>query len=156
MRILRAVFLTHLHSDHVIDYPNILLYGWHPGIELATSPLRVLGPGRRGEMEPMFTPPGRQAVEPQVMNPGNPTPGTADMTGYLYQAFAIDINDRMRDNGRKDIRTLVNVEDIKLPEIAGFKSPNETPEPEMQPRSGSRVGNACLSCPDLAGVCISL
>ena len=53
MKALRAVFLTHLHSDHVVDYPNILLYGWFSGIELATSPLRVFGPGRRGEMEPM-------------------------------------------------------------------------------------------------------
>jgi ribonuclease BN (tRNA processing enzyme) len=82
----------------------------------------------------MFNPPGRQAVEPPIMNPSNPTPGTADMTEYLlYQAFATDINDRMRDNGKKDIRTLIKVEDIKLPEIAGFKSPNETPEPKMEP-----------------------
>jgi ribonuclease BN (tRNA processing enzyme) len=123
MKTLRGVFLTHLHSDHVIDYPNILLYGWFAGIELGASPLRVFGPGRRGEMEPVFTPPGRQAVEPQMMNPSNPTPGTVDMTEYLYQAFATDINDRMRDNGKKDLRTLVKVEDIKLPEIAGFKSP---------------------------------
>ena len=133
MKTLRGVFLTHLHSDHVIDYPNILLYGWFAGIELAATPLRVFGPGRRGEMEAVFTPSGRQAVEPQVMNPSNPTPGTVDMTEYLYQAFATDINDRMRDNGKKDLRTLVKVEEIKLPEIAGFKSPNETPEPEMQP-----------------------
>jgi ribonuclease BN (tRNA processing enzyme) len=133
MKTLRAVFLTHLHSDHVVDYPNILVYGWNVGIEMAASTLRVFGPGRRGEMEPMFAPPGRQAVEPQVMNPSNPTPGTEDMTGYLYQAFATDINDRMRDNGKKDIRTLVKVEDIKLPEIVGFKSLNETPGPEMQP-----------------------
>jgi ribonuclease BN (tRNA processing enzyme) len=101
MKLLRAIFLTHLHSDHVIDYPNILLYGWFAGIESAASPLRVFGPGRRGEMEPVFTPPGRKAVEPPVINPSNPTPGTADMTEYLYQAFATDINDRMRDVGRK-------------------------------------------------------
>ena len=133
MKTLRGVFQTHLHSDHVIDYPNILLYGWFAGIELGASPLRVFGPGRRGEMEPVFTPPGRQAVEPQVMNPSNPTPGTVDMTEYLYQAFATDINDRMCDNGKKDLRTLLKVEDIKLPEIVRFKSPSETPEPEMQP-----------------------
>jgi ribonuclease BN (tRNA processing enzyme) len=133
MKTLRAVFLTHLHSDHVVDYPNILLYGWYSGIEVAASSMRVFGPGRRGEMEPVFAPPGQQAREPAVMNSSNPTPGTEDMTGYLYQAFATDINDRMRDNGKKDLRTLVKVEDIKLPEIAGFKSPNETPEPEMEP-----------------------
>jgi ribonuclease BN (tRNA processing enzyme) len=133
MKALRAVFLTHLHSDHVIDYANILLYGWYAGIELAPSPLRVFGPGRRGEMEPMFTPPGGQAREPEVMNSSNPTPGTEDMTGYLYQAFATDINDRMRDNGKKDMRKLVKVEDIKLPQIGGFKSPNATPQPDMEP-----------------------
>jgi hypothetical protein len=45
MKTLRAVFLTHLHSDHVIDYPNILLYGWFAGIESAASSLRCSGPG---------------------------------------------------------------------------------------------------------------
>jgi ribonuclease BN (tRNA processing enzyme) len=133
MKTLRAVFLTHLHSDHIVDYPNILLYGWFAGIQAAAAPLRVFGPGRRGEMEPVFRPPGRQATEPPVINPGNPTPGTEDMTGYLYQAFATDINDRMRDNANKDLRALVTVEDIKLPQVAGFKSPNDTPAPEMEP-----------------------
>jgi hypothetical protein len=61
MKTLRAGFLTHLHSDHVVDYPDILLCGWYSGIELAASSMRVLGPGRRGEMEPVFTPPGQQA-----------------------------------------------------------------------------------------------
>ena len=133
MKTLRAVFLTHLHSDHVVDYPNILLYGWFSGIAAAAAPVRVFGPGRRGEMEPVFRLPGRQEAEPPVMNPRNPTPGTEDMTGYLYQAFATDINDRMRDNGNKDLRALVTVEDIKLPQIAGFTSPNETPTPDMEP-----------------------
>jgi ribonuclease BN (tRNA processing enzyme) len=38
MKTLLAVFLTHLHSDHVVDYPNILLYGCYEGIEAAASP----------------------------------------------------------------------------------------------------------------------
>src|SRR5215469_2994493 len=133
MKTLRAVFLTHLHSDHVVDYPHILLYGWFAGIAAAAAPVRVFAPGRRGEMEPVFRLPGRQEVEPPVMNPSNPTPGTEDMTGYLYQAFATDINDRMRDYGNKDLRELVTVEDIKLPQIAGFTSPNDMPAPDMEP-----------------------
>jgi hypothetical protein len=44
----RALFLTHLHSDHVVDYPNLLLYGWLSGLDRAASPLKVFGPGRRG------------------------------------------------------------------------------------------------------------
>jgi len=43
----RALFLTHLHSDHVVDYPNLLLYGWLSGPLLQRGPeilvfLRVL------------------------------------------------------------------------------------------------------------------
>jgi ribonuclease BN (tRNA processing enzyme) len=144
MKTLRGVFLTHLHSDHVIDYPNILLYGWFAGIELGASPLRVFGPGRRGEMEPVFTPPGRQAVEPQVMNPSNPTPGTVDMTEYLYQAFATDINDRMRDNGKKDLRTLVKSKTsscLKLPGSSHRMKPRS--RRCSRSRSTRTTGSAC-------------
>ena len=91
---LRALFLTHLHSDHTVDYPNLLLYGLYSGLDDAPASLKVMGPGRRGEMEPVFTASGRQPREPEIINPGNPTPGTVDMTAYLYQAYATDINDR--------------------------------------------------------------
>ena len=67
------------------------------------------------------------------MNPENPTPGTVEMTDYLYQAFATDENDRMRDNNRPDLRELVKVNDIQLPRIDGFKSPNSSPSPPMDP-----------------------
>ncbi|WP_456756760.1 MBL fold metallo-hydrolase [Bradyrhizobium sp. USDA 4011] len=32
---LRAVFLTHLHSDHTVDYPNLLLFGLFTGLDRA-------------------------------------------------------------------------------------------------------------------------
>jgi ribonuclease BN (tRNA processing enzyme) len=131
-RAVRGLFLTHLHSDHTVDYPNLLLYGWYSGLDGMAPPLKVFGPGRRGEMEPVFGAPGRQA-QPEVINPENPTPGTADMTSYLFQAYATDMNDRMRDTGKPDLRSLVHVQDIEIPQVAAFKSPNETPEPEMEP-----------------------
>jgi len=84
-------------------------------------------------METVFALPGRPTTEPAVINPSNPTPGTEDMTGYLYQAFATDLNDRMRDNGKPDIRSLVQAHDIRLPAIPGFGSPNQTPQPAMEP-----------------------
>src|SRR3954471_12709342 len=55
---LRAVFLTHLHSDHTVDYPNLLLFGLFTGLDRAASPLKVFGPGRRGQMAPVFSLPG--------------------------------------------------------------------------------------------------
>src|SRR5215469_6124946 len=73
-------FLTHLHSDHVVDYPNLLLYGWLSGLDRAASALKIFGPGRRGEMEPIFALPANSKNMPKVVNPRNPTPGTRDMT----------------------------------------------------------------------------
>jgi ribonuclease BN (tRNA processing enzyme) len=127
---LQAIFLTHLHSDHTIDYFNLFLYGWYTGLTEVQQPVQVFGPGNRGQMEPLFNARGEA---PAVMNPENPTPGTVEMTGYLYQAFATDENDRMRDNNRPDLRELVKVNDIQLPRIDGFKSPNSSPSPPMDP-----------------------
>ena len=57
---------------------------------------------------------------------------------------------------------MIAVEDTKLPKFVGFKSPNETPEQEMQPFKiyeddpASGIGDACLPCSDLAGIRIPL
>jgi ribonuclease BN (tRNA processing enzyme) len=129
---LRALFFTHLHSDHVVDYNNLLLQGWTAGIG-RRQPLDVLGPGRRGELPPVFQVPGRPHAQPDVAFPDAPTPGTVQMTDGIFRAFATDLNDRIRDYLWPDLRTLVNVRDIALPPIAGFVSPNQTPAPAMEP-----------------------
>ena len=45
---LEAVFLTHLHADHIGDLPGMLLYGW--GVRAdddgPLAPIRVYGPSR--------------------------------------------------------------------------------------------------------------
>jgi len=38
---LKGVFITHLHSDHVLDYPSVLMNGWASGLK---QPVRVFGP----------------------------------------------------------------------------------------------------------------
>jgi ribonuclease BN (tRNA processing enzyme) len=129
---LRALFFTHLHSDHVVDYNNLLLQGWTAGVG-RRQPLEVLGPGPRGELPPVFQVPGRPRAEPEVVFPQAPTPGTVQMTDSIFRAFATDINDRIRDYLWPDIRGLVRVRDIPLPSIAGFVSPNQTPAPAMEP-----------------------
>jgi ribonuclease BN (tRNA processing enzyme) len=129
----RALFLTHLHSDHTVDYANLLLFGLFVGLDRRSTPFKVFGPGRRGQMAPVFSLPGSPTPTVPIINPDNPTPGTRDMTGYLYQAFAADLNDRIRDNGKPSLEAVVEAHDIELPPIAGFKSPNETPSPPMEP-----------------------
>ena len=121
----RALFLTHLHSDHSVDYANLLLFGLFVGLDRRSSPFKVFGPGRRGQMAPVFALPGAPPSAVPIINPENPTPGIKDMTGYLYQAFATDLNDRMRDNGKPNLEAVVEVHDIDIPPIVGFKSPNE-------------------------------
>ena len=80
METLRGIFLTHLHSDHTIDYFNLFLFGWYDGLTGVKQPVQVYGPGARGELEPIFNPPGQKAgPDPVLINPSNPTPGTVDM-----------------------------------------------------------------------------
>lgn len=53
---LTRVFLTHLHSDHIIALPELMLFGWTQG---RTTPLEVWGPaGTRamvGKLQEAFT-----------------------------------------------------------------------------------------------------
>ena len=134
---LRGMFVTHLHSDHVADYFNYFMLGWYNGITAAKvgRPVRVFGPGRRVDetgdvvMEPILAPPGFPAPPVPVINPANPVPGIADTTNYLYQAFALDLNDRMRDNLRPDLRAIFDVHDIQIPKGIGYH-PNRSPSPD--------------------------
>ncbi|HEY7628097.1 MAG TPA: MBL fold metallo-hydrolase, partial [Ilumatobacteraceae bacterium] len=86
----RAIFVTHLHSDHVIDFPNLLLGLW------PTRRVDVFGPGEAGLP---ITPYPPDRVVP-VLFPDAPTPGVATMTKKLFEAFAYNINVRIADEGR--------------------------------------------------------
>ncbi len=126
---LAAVFLTHLHSDHIIDYPNLLTFGLSDGLSATSGPVRVFGPGGRGSLPPVAIP---WPQEPPVVNEDNPTPGTVDLTNYLCQAFATDLNDNIRDGGRPDPRSLLDVSDIALPRGL-VVHPNIDTAPTMNP-----------------------
>ncbi|MBS1845169.1 MAG: MBL fold metallo-hydrolase [Actinobacteria bacterium] len=129
---LRSVFLTHLHSDHTVDYNNLLLLGGPNGLNArATNPVNVYGPGERGSLPPVY-PPGRPA--PPVMAPQEPTPGTATTTTRIFEAYSSDFNDRMRDGGQPDPRTRILAHDIPLP-ASVIANANVDPAPDMQPIS---------------------
>jgi ribonuclease Z len=75
---LDALFLTHLHSDHVVGLPDLWLTNWlFTGINALTdhaaprpAPLRIYGPK-----------------------------GTAELASHLEQAFAFDVGMRISDDG---------------------------------------------------------
>jgi ribonuclease Z len=77
-----AVFLTHLHSDHVVGLPDLWLSGWlvAPG---RNRPLRVLGPQ-----------------------------GTAAMMDHLREAFAFDIAFRQSDDRASPEGVVVEARDL--------------------------------------------
>ena len=80
-----ALFLTHLHSDHVVGIPDVWLTGWIPAVY------------------------GRRAYPFQVFGPD----GTKDMMENLVKAFSWDINTRSKENNKADSGALVNAKDIK-------------------------------------------
>lgn len=109
---LRAVLITHLHSDHTADLANLLLYGWYEGLEQVAEPVACLGPPSRGSF-PAETADGGPV--PRLVRPEEPSPGFTAMVRHLEAAYATDLNDRMRDTRRRDPRELLTVRDIELP-----------------------------------------
>ncbi|MEY2400367.1 MAG: hypothetical protein QOJ08_478 [Ilumatobacteraceae bacterium] len=98
----RSIFFTHLHSDHVIDYINLLLGFW------PTTRVDVFGPGEAGLP---ITPYPADRVVP-VLFPDAPTPGIRVLTQKLFEAFAYNINVRIADEARKDLTANVFVHEV--------------------------------------------
>jgi ribonuclease BN (tRNA processing enzyme) len=110
---LEAVFLTHLHADHVGDLPGMLLYGWgvrvHDNSPLA--PIRVYGPSR-----PKMLPVGDTKFHRQTtIHPGRPAPGTTDLTEHILAGYAYHLNVMPLDAHMPDANALVRAIDIAVP-----------------------------------------
>lgn len=111
---LRAVLLTHHHSDHLYDLGAYLVTGWEVPGESFSRPVRVLGPGRA------------------ALKGGRTTTGTADIVeALLGTVFSSDIAVRREDEGRGDPRAWIRAEDITVPGGAG--TDESTRHPEMEP-----------------------
>jgi ribonuclease BN (tRNA processing enzyme) len=125
---MRAIFLTHLHSDHVVDLNNLLTEGLYNGLHRVDRKVQIWGPGKRGALPPLFGAP--PAPEPVV--PDNPTPGTREMVDLLVRAFATDFNDRAFDNRKPVPNQLFEGLDVPIP-AQFLADPNGTPAPRMSP-----------------------
>jgi ribonuclease BN (tRNA processing enzyme) len=125
---LRGIFLTHLHSDHTVEFPALHLTGMWNGLDDPSRPVHVVGPGDRGGLPPVFG----DGPAPPVVAPCDPTPGTARMTSHLRSAFATDLNDRIRSSGGVDPSDVFLARDIALP--AGVPVPvDANPMPPVAP-----------------------
>jgi ribonuclease BN (tRNA processing enzyme) len=125
---LKSMFITHLHTDHVVDYFSFFLSGGYTAAK-GKAPVTVYGPGPAGGL-----PPSRVGnANPATIDVGNPTPGLAATTAALQQAFAYTNNIFIRDMGTDDIATLADVVEIAVPPGSDFlnRSPVMAPFPVM-------------------------
>jgi ribonuclease BN (tRNA processing enzyme) len=126
---LRGIFITHLHSDHVVDLGALMVFGIMRMPATATHRIPVIGPGPRG-MLPPISPRATGPVEPVF--PHNPTPGTRGTVESLLQGFATDINDRKFDSLKATPLDWFEADEISIPAHVGFH-PNDNPTPQMDP-----------------------
>jgi ribonuclease BN (tRNA processing enzyme) len=110
---LDAVFLTHLHADHVGDLPGMLLYPWgvRTGDKGPPAPIRVYGPSRPGVL-----PAGDGIFHRQTtICPERPAPGTADLIAHILAGYAYHLNVMPLDSHMPDAGALVRAIDITAP-----------------------------------------
>lgn len=79
------LFITHLHSDHVVGIPDVWLTGWIPAAF------------------------GRRATPLEVWGPA----GTKDMILHLEKAFTWDIQTRSKENNKAEDGAKLSAQDIE-------------------------------------------
>lgn len=107
----RGIFFTHLHSDHVAEWPAVYATATMNVIGRGEDPIEVFGPGNRGTL-PRVSPDGR--AEPDVFVPESPTPGLTELTERMREAMAADFNDRSRDSAFPSPDELFRLHDIDI------------------------------------------
>ncbi|GAA4834203.1 MBL fold metallo-hydrolase [Saccharopolyspora rosea] len=120
---LAAMFVTHLHADHVADYFNYFLIGGS-GIRHDRK-VRVCGPGPAGGLPDAFW-----HGPAETVGDGDPTPGIAELTRRCAEAYAYSANIFQRSSRAPAPQDLADVHEIALPEVgASFRNT----APDMDP-----------------------
>ncbi len=96
------LFLTHLHSDHILSIPDLLLIGWLRGRK---TPLQVWGPtGTKSMMDDMgktfaFDIRARSDFDPRLPKAGIRTSSTDIQEGVIYEKNGVKVTAFLVDHG---------------------------------------------------------
>ena len=131
-----ALFVTHLHADHVLDLANLLLGSWPP------HAIDVYGPAPAGLPIPVF-PAGE---ERPLAFADAPTPGIQATVDQLLRAYAYNINLRIADEGRDSVTDSVRIHEI------GVARDGAAPEIDLGCLGDG--GSAASAAPDMDPVVI--
>ncbi len=126
----RAVFFTHLHMDHLGDYPTFLMIGARAGFGIPNR-LQIIGPGDRGRLEENQTGYSGSIIKAECggSTPATATPGTKQMTNLLLQAFAQNFNDCALDAGYPDLPNIIEAKEIGDPRTIPWPADFIPPDP---------------------------
>jgi ribonuclease BN (tRNA processing enzyme) len=102
--VVRGVFVTHLHADHVMDLANLFVGSWPSHV------VDVYGPGPAGLPIPVFPP----DADRQLPLAEQPTPGLRAFVDHQLRAFAYNINLRVLDEGRSPLPEAIRVHEINV------------------------------------------
>lgn len=138
---LKAMFITHMHSDHIADYFMFFNVNF-PYWKMDSQQIRVFGPGRADLSGPATSPtPGMPYLsDTPLISPNMPTPGIVEMTDLLADAYAYDLNNSIRTTRRtdghpRDFMGHTNNKPMILPEA--LRTPLganvDNPSPDMEP-----------------------
>ncbi|MFV0406247.1 MAG: MBL fold metallo-hydrolase [Propioniciclava sp.] len=126
---LRGIFITHLHSDHIVDLGALMIFSIMRMPVTATHRIPIIGPGPRGVL-PQVSPRSTRPVAPDF--PEDPTPGIGGTVDYLMRAFATDLNDRKLDSLKSTPLDWFHPQEIQIPAEVGFHA-NDNPTPDVAP-----------------------
>ncbi|HSP34142.1 MAG TPA: MBL fold metallo-hydrolase [Thermoanaerobaculia bacterium] len=98
-----AVFFTHLHSDHVVGFPDFLLTGW-TALQRRTRPVRVFGPAGTKEMmanvEKAYAEDVRIRIADEKLPPEGVQVDAVDVTpGVVYEHDGVKVTAFDVDHG---------------------------------------------------------
>ena len=100
--LVRALFVTHLHADHIMDLANLVQGSWPSHV------IDVYGPGPSGLPISTFPEPADRS---EALG-DEPAPGIRGTVDHLVRAFAYNVTLRVADEGRNDVTDSLRVHEI--------------------------------------------